>query len=79
MLRYVGVIDAKSGKVKCGLEKYAFDHPFASSLAGSDNIISFTTARYPKRPLIVQGAGAGAEVTAMGVVADCLRVAERLS
>jgi len=78
VLRYVGVIDAKKGKVKCGLERYAFDHPFASSLSGSDNIISFHTARYAKRPLIVQGAGAGADVTAMGVVADCIRVAERL-
>lgn len=78
VLRYVGVIDAKLGKVKCGLERYSFDHPFASSLSGSDNIISFHTARYNKRPLIVQGAGAGADVTAMGVVADCLKVAERL-
>jgi homoserine dehydrogenase len=78
VLRYVGVIDAKNEKVKCGLERYAFDHPFASSLSGSDNIISFHSDRYAKRPLIVQGSGAGAEVTAMGVVADCLRVAERL-
>lgn len=99
VLRYVGVIDAKNGNVKCGLEKYAsqtalsvidcllmtlycnryaFDHPFASSLGGSDNIISFTTGRYSQRPLIVQGSGAGADVTAMGVVADALRVAERL-
>jgi homoserine dehydrogenase len=78
VLRYVGVIDAKGGKVKCGLERYSFDHPFASSLGGSDNIISFHTTRYSKRPLIVQGAGAGAEVTAMGVVADAIKIAERL-
>ena len=78
VLRYVGVIDAKKGIVKCALERYPFSHPFASSLGGSDNIISYTTARYSKRPLIVQGSGAGADVTAMGVVADCLRVAERL-
>ena len=58
--------------------RYPFAHPFASSLGGSDNIISFTSSRYNKRPLIVQGAGAGADVTAMGVVADCLRVVERL-
>lgn len=78
VLRYVGVIDAKNNTVKCGLERYSFSHPFASSLGGSDNIISFTSARYSKRPLIVQGSGAGADVTAMGVVADCIRVAERL-
>lgn len=47
--------------------RYAFDHPFASSLKGSDNVVAFTTARYPQRPLLVQGAGAGADVTAMGV------------
>jgi homoserine dehydrogenase len=79
VLRYVGVIDAKKSTVRCGLEKYPFSHPFASSLGGSDNIISFISARYHKRPLIVQGSGAGADVTAMGVVADCIRVAERLA
>lgn len=56
-------------------DSYPATHPFATSLSGSDNIISFTTRRYPApRPLLVQGAGAGGEVTAMGVVADCLRV-----
>ncbi|KAE9407989.1 aspartate kinase homoserine dehydrogenase [Gymnopus androsaceus JB14] len=47
------------GEVKAGLEKYPVSHPFATSLGGSDNIIM---------PLIVQGAGAGAAVTAMGVL-----------
>jgi homoserine dehydrogenase len=48
---------------------YPFDHPFCASLKGSENIISFTTKRYPlPSPLIVQGPGAGAAVTAMGVV-----------
>jgi homoserine dehydrogenase len=77
VLRYVGVIDVLKGEVKCSLEKYDASHPFATSLSGSDNIISFTTARYPERPLIVQGAGAGGDVTAMGVWGDCLRVWER--
>jgi homoserine dehydrogenase len=57
---------------------YPFSHPFASSLSGSDNIIAFQTERYSARPLLVQGSGAGAEVTAAGVVADAIRVAERL-
>ena len=57
--------------------RYPSAHPFASSLSGSDNIIAFHTARYASRPLIVQGAGAGADVTAMGVVADAIKVAER--
>lgn len=77
VLRYVGVIDRETGVVKCGLERYPSSHPFASSLSGSDNIIAFHTARYSQRPLIVQGSGAGADVTAMGVVADAIKVAER--
>ncbi|KAK4056844.1 Homoserine dehydrogenase [Microbotryomycetes sp. JL221] len=76
-LRYVGVIDRDSGVVKCSLEKYPASHPFAASLSGSDNIIAFHTSRYSARPLIVQGSGAGADVTAMGVVADVIKVAER--
>ncbi|GAA5980558.1 hypothetical protein JCM11641_006680 [Rhodosporidiobolus odoratus] len=77
VLRYVGVIDRAAGVVKCGLEKYPAAHPFASALSGSDNIVAFHTQRYSQRPLIVQGAGAGADVTAMGVVADAIKVAER--
>lgn len=57
--------------------RYPKTHPFAASLSGSDNIIAFHTKRYTKRPLIVQGAGAGAEVTAMGVLSDALKVWER--
>ncbi|KIR26282.1 homoserine dehydrogenase [Cryptococcus deuterogattii LA55] len=67
VVRYVGVIDVKSGKVEAKLGKYPADHAFATALKGSDNIISFTTKRYSPRPLIIQGAGAGADVTAMGV------------
>ncbi|GHJ84121.1 hypothetical protein NliqN6_0523 [Naganishia liquefaciens] len=78
VVRYVGVIDAETGKVEAKLEKYAFDHPFATALQGSDNIVSFHTKRYSPRPLIIQGAGAGADVTAMGVTSDCLKVHERL-
>lgn len=77
VLRYVGVIDAVSGDIKASLEKYPFSHPFASSLSGSDNIFQFKTTRYSNRPLLVQGPGAGADVTAMGVVADLIKVAER--
>ncbi|SCV73962.1 BQ2448_6392 [Microbotryum intermedium] len=77
VLRYVGVIDREAGVVKCGLEKYLAAHPFASSLSGADNILAFHSHRYSNSPLIVQGAGAGADVTAMGVVADAIKVAER--
>jgi len=79
VLRYVGVIDIDSGNgsisVKASLEQYPKTHAFATSLGGSDNIIMFHTERYGARPLIVQGAGAGAAVTAMGVLSDLLKLA----
>ena len=55
--------------------RYPKTHAFATALGGSDNILAFHTARYSARPLLVQGAGAGAEVTAMGVLADLLKIA----
>lgn len=45
------------------------------ALQGTDNLVVFTTERYRERPLVVQGPGAGVEVTAMGVLSDILRVA----
>lgn len=75
VLRFVGVVDTVNGQVRAGLEKYPVDHPFATALGGSDNIIMFHTDRYSPRPLIVQGSGAGAAVTAMGVLGDLLKLA----
>lgn len=77
VLRFVGLVDAKSGKASVGIGKYAFDHPFAA-LKGSDNVVSIKTERYPN-PLVIQGAGAGADVTAHGVLADTVRIAERIA
>ncbi|KAF9517687.1 hypothetical protein BS47DRAFT_1371307 [Hydnum rufescens UP504] len=74
VLRYVGVIDVAAGVIKAALEPYPVTHPFATSLSGSDNIIAFHTERYGARPLIVQGAGAGADVTAMGVLGDLFKI-----
>lgn len=73
VVRFVGSIDVANNQVKVGLEKFDRSHPIAA-LKGSDNIISFYTKRYGSNPLIVQGAGAGGEVTAMGVTADLLKV-----
>ncbi|TFK95798.1 aspartate kinase homoserine dehydrogenase [Pterulicium gracile] len=73
VIRYVGVIDVAAGKIEAKLERYSSTHPFAASLSGADNIVLFHTKRYADRPLIVQGAGAGAAVTAMGVLSDVLR------
>ncbi|KAI6905323.1 homoserine dehydrogenase-like protein [Hortaea werneckii] len=73
VVRFVGSIDVPGQKVKVGLEKFHASHPIAA-LKGSDNIINFYTKRYGSNPLIVQGAGAGGEVTAMGVTGDLLKV-----
>ena len=49
------------------------DHPFFK-LDGKDNIVAINTDRYMEQPLVVKGAGAGAEVTASGVFADIMRI-----
>ena len=72
VLRYVGVIP-ENGKPRVELKSYPKNHPFAR-ITGSDNIVAYQTSRYQHQPLIVQGPGAGPEVTAAGVFADLLRV-----
>ncbi len=78
VVRFVGSIDVAKKEVRVGLEKFDRSHPIAA-LKGSDNIISFYTKRYGSNPLIIQGAGAGGDVTAMGVTGDLIKVLERLS
>ncbi|MGH1365656.1 MAG: bifunctional aspartate kinase/homoserine dehydrogenase I [Calditrichia bacterium] len=72
-LRYIATLE--NGRVQVGLRAVNAEHPFYS-LEGSDNKISFTTRRYNDRPLVISGPGAGAAVTASGVFADILRVAD---
>src|SRR6185369_3876058 len=76
VVRYVGTIDS-NGAMSAQMRSYPLEHPFAS-LTGSDNIVSFQTARYNTQPMIVRGPGAGPEVTAGGVFADLLRLASFL-
>ncbi len=71
VLRYVGTLSGK--KARAGLQEVSSRHPLASA-RGSDNIIAFTTERYHTTPLVVQGPGAGADVTAMGVFSDLLKL-----
>ncbi|CAP66668.1 uncharacterized protein PODANS_4_8260 [Podospora anserina S mat+] len=78
VVRFVGSIDVASKQVKVGLEKFDLSHPIAA-LKGSDNIISFYTKRYGSNPLIIQGAGAGGEVTAMGVTSDLIKVLSQVA
>jgi aspartokinase/homoserine dehydrogenase 1 len=60
------------GKAEVGLRHIAPESDFYH-LYGKDNIVLFRTQRYPDQPLVVKGAGAGAEVTASGVFADIMR------
>lgn len=76
VLRYVAIIDENEG-CRVDLKRYPKTHAFAR-ISGSDNILAFTTTRYQHQPLIVQGPGAGPEVTAGGVFSDLLRLAAHL-
>ena len=76
VLRYVAHLD-RSGKARVGLVQLPRDHAFAN-IRLTDNIVQFSTKRYRDNPLVVQGPGAGPEVTAAGVFADLLRVAASL-
>ena len=71
VLRYVGTLEGS--RARAGIKEFPRDHPIATT-KGSDNIIAFTTKRYSRTPLVVQGPGAGADVTAMGVFSDILKL-----
>ncbi|HCR76497.1 MAG TPA: bifunctional aspartate kinase/homoserine dehydrogenase I [Chryseobacterium sp.] len=70
ILKYVA--EFKEGIAKVGLKHIAPESDLFH-LYGKDNIVIFKTLRYYEQPLVVKGAGAGAEVTASGVFADILR------
>ena len=76
-LRYVARLDA-DGTAKVGLEAVDPGHAF-SNINLTDNIVRFETDRYSANPLVVQGPGAGPEVTAGGVFGDLLRLSSFLS
>ncbi len=70
-LKYVA--ELKKGKATVGLKEIDENHSFYD-LKGSDNIVLFYTSRYKDQPLIVKGAGAGADVTAGGIFGDIIRI-----
>jgi len=72
VLRYVAALTPQGASV--GLVEVPLDHAFAN-LKLTDNVVQFRTRRYCDNPLVVQGPGAGPDVTAAGVFADLLRVA----
>lgn len=69
--RYVACFE--KNKCTVGVKEIVDGHPFYT-LKGSDNMVLFTTERYKKQPLVIQGPGAGAEVTAAGLFADVIRM-----
>lgn len=70
-LKYVAELDG--GEASVGLEQIPPGHDFYN-LNGSDNIVLFYTDRYSEQPLMIKGAGAGADVTASGLFADIIRI-----
>jgi aspartokinase/homoserine dehydrogenase 1 len=70
-LRYVGSLSDSGCRV--GLLPVDADHPFAA-IKGGENALALLTERYQPHPMVIRGYGAGAEVTAAGVLADILRL-----
>jgi bifunctional aspartokinase / homoserine dehydrogenase 1 len=70
------VASFENGKANVGLQSIPQSHPFYN-LEGKDNIVLFYTDRYKDQPLIIKGAGAGADVTASGIFADVIRIGNR--
>jgi bifunctional aspartokinase / homoserine dehydrogenase 1 len=71
-LKYIASLD--NGEAAVGLQSIGSEHNFAN-LSGKDNAVLFYTDRYSEQPLVIKGAGAGADVTAAGVFADIIRAA----
>ena len=72
VLRYAGSVGPDGAKV--GLLEAGAEHPLFG-VQGGENALSFLTAHYSPRPMVIRGYGAGAAVTAAGVLSDVLRLA----
>ena len=70
--RFVATLE--DGNAQVGLTRVGINHPFYD-LEGSNNVILITTERYKEYPMAIKGYGAGAEVTAAGVFADIISIA----
>jgi aspartokinase/homoserine dehydrogenase 1 len=71
-LKFVARLE--NGRASVGLHHIPKEHDFYH-LYGKDNVVLFYTRRYAQQPLVIKGAGAGADVTASGVFADIIRTA----
>ncbi|MEO9871209.1 bifunctional aspartate kinase/homoserine dehydrogenase I [Ekhidna sp.] len=72
-LKFIASYENNKGSVS--LREVSSSHPFYH-LEGKDNVVLFYTNRYNEQPLVIKGAGAGAEVTASGIFADVLRIVQ---
>ena len=75
-LRYTGKL--QDGKITIGIESVPIDSPLGQ-LKGTDNLIQVYSEYYNQTPLVIQGPGAGKEVTAAGVLSDILNTADQLT
>ncbi len=71
-LRFIARLE--DGRARVGLESLPADHPLAGG-AGTDNKVAIWSDRYRRQPLVIQGPGAGADVTAAGLLDDALEIA----
>ena len=76
VLRYLATFSA-GGRAEVGLRRVPLNHP-AADLTGSDIILALTTVNCREHPVVIKGPGAGADVTATGVLADIIRVSHYL-
>ncbi|MFC2176163.1 hypothetical protein ACFLR1_04250 [Bacteroidota bacterium] len=77
VLRYVGDLDVKNASMKVSLERVSENSPLGG-VKNADSIFEIFTDGYGEYPMVIQGAGAGGEVTARGVYSDLLRIGLQL-
>ena len=77
VLRYVGELEVKTKQLHVKLVSVPQSYPLGQ-LQGADNLIEIYTKSYGNIPIVIQGAGAGKQVTARGVLTDILKVAEKI-
>lgn len=75
-LRFIARLE--NGEARVGLESLPVDHPLAIG-AGTDNRVAIWSDRYRQRPLVIQGPGAGADVTAAALLDDVLDIASEVA
>jgi aspartokinase/homoserine dehydrogenase 1 len=77
VLRYVGELDVEKNTLEIKLTSALRDTPLGQ-LKGTDTLFEIYTEAYNTRPLVIQGAGAGKEVTARGLLSDVVKIAKSI-